>query len=166
MKLLSFLLVFMTSSMAFASQTVRVVEDVIPNTTQFLFADAKFFMDTESSLGHAQVEVNERYQVTRWVEHCYPVGDPRFPSVSCRRVPHVEEVNRVIYRHTELIPNLVLEGNKMVYHSDAGPVECGTLGTSRVFRRPTLYLSGKCQLDSRVVLDRAERKVIVDFKVK
>ncbi|HLT21958.1 MAG TPA: hypothetical protein VKZ84_00875 [Bacteriovoracaceae bacterium] len=166
MKLLSLFLVLMTSSFAFAAETVRVVEDVIPHSIQYTYADAKFYMDTESSLGYAQVEVNERYQVTRWVEHCYPVGDPRFPSVSCRRVPHVEEVNRLIYKHTELIPNLVLEGNKMVYHSESGAVECGTLGTSRVFRRPTLYLSGKCQLDAGVVLDRADRKVIVDFKVK
>lgn len=166
MKLLAFLLVLMTSSMSFAAETVRVLEDQIPYTPNYTTADAKFYMDTDSNLGYAQVSVTEQYQVTYWETICHGPVDPRYPHPVCRRVPRTETHYRTIYEHTELIPNLVLEDKTMVYHSANGAVECGTLGTSRVFRRPTLYLSGKCKLNSRVVLDRAAKKVVVDFQAK
>lgn len=163
---MKFLVLFFTlvvSSFTFASETVRVLEDVIPHTANITTSSAKFYMDKASSLGYAQVDVSERYQVIHWMDHCISNGDPRFPRVICQRVPRVEERTRTIYQHTELIPNLVLEGDKVVFHGEES-VECGTLGVSRVFKRPTLYLNGKCKLQSKIELDRAERKVIVDFK--
>lgn len=166
MKLFVLALALMTSSFAFATEIVRVLEDVIPNTRNFTTSSAKFYMDKASSLGYAQVEVSETYEVTHWVDHCVSNADPRFPRVFCQRVPRIEHRTRTIYEHTELIPNLVLEGDKMVFNGQDGAVECGTLGTSRVFKRPTLYLNGKCELKSKVELDRVENKVIVDFKVK
>lgn len=167
MKLIAVLFALMTSSMAFAAETVRVIEDVIPysNSRHFTRTDAKFHMDTNSSLGYAQVTVTEEYQVTYWETVCTGHHDPRRGTV-CHRVPRTQTEYRTIYQHSELIANLVLEGNKMVYHSQTGAVECGTLGTSRVFRRPTLYLNGNCKLNSHIVQDRADRKVIVDFQAK
>lgn len=166
MKLLAFLFVLMTSTMAFSAETVRVVSDSIPNTPYYTRSDAKFYMDQGSSLGYAQVEVTEEMQVTRWETVCNGPYDPRFPHPGCRQYPRTYTEYRTIYQHTELIPNLVLEGNKIVYNGEAGAVECGTLGESRVFRRPTLYLNGKCSLKSAVIRDRADRKVIVDFQVR
>ena len=166
MKFLVLLFALMTSSFAFASETVRVLEDVIPNTTNITTSSAKFYMDKASSLGYAQVEVSERYQVIHWMDHCISNGDPRFPRVICQRVPRVEERSRTIYQHTELIPGLVLNDKTMVYQGQNGDIECGTLGTSRIFKRPTLNLNGKCKLQTKVLLDRADRKVIVDFKAE
>lgn len=162
MKLLAFVLVLMTSSMAFSAETIRIVEDEIPNGPFYARSDAKFYMDSDTSLGYAQVSVTEEIQVTYWETVC--TSHPRHPAPICHRVPRTQTEYRTIYNHTELIPNLVLEGNKMVYHGEEGTVECGTLGTSRVFRRPTLYLNGKCKLNSRVMLDRSTKKVIVDFQ--
>lgn len=166
MKLLAFLLVLITSSTVMAAETIRVVEDVIPYSHYFTRSDAKFYMDTDSSLGYAQVSVTEEYQVTYWETVCTGSSHPRRPGQVCHRIPRTHTEFRTIYQHTELIPNLVLEGNKMVYHSEAGAVECGTLGTSRVFRKPTIYLSGKCKLVSRVIHDRADKKIVVDFQAK
>lgn len=167
MKLLAILFALMTSSMVFAAETVRVIEDVIPHshTRNFTRSDAKFFMDRDSSLGYAQATVTEEYQVTYWETVCTGYSDPRRGPV-CHRVPRTHTEYRTIYSHTELIPNLVLEGDKIIYHAQSGAVECGTIGTSRVFRRPTLYLNGKCTLNSRVLMDRSDRKVIVDFQAK
>ena len=168
MKLLVFLFVLMTSSMAFSAETVRIVSDSIPNTHYYTRADAKFYMDQSSTLGYAQIEVTEEIQVTRWETVCNNGPyDPRFPQApGCRQYPRTYTEYRTIYQHTELIPNLVLEGKKIVYNGEAGAIECGTIGESRVFRRPTLYLNGKCTLKSAVIRDRADRKVVVDFQVK
>lgn len=163
MKLFAFLFVLMTSSMAFSAETLRIVEDEIPNGPFHSFADAKFYMDTDSSLGYAQVSVREEFPITYWETICS--SHPRHPAPVCHRVPRTRIEYRTVYEHTELIPNLVLEGNKMVYHGENSTVECGTLGTSRVFRKPTLYLNGKCKLNSRVLLDRSAKKVVVDFQV-
>lgn len=164
MKSLLLSLALMASSFSFASETVRVLENGIPHSTNYTTSSAKFFMDKASSLGYAQVEVSEHYQVIHWVDHCVSNGDPRFPRVFCQRVPRTEERIRTIYEHTELIPNLVLEGDKIIYNGENGAVDCGKLGVSRVFKRPTLYLNGKCQLQSKIEFDRADKKVVVDFK--
>lgn len=161
MKLLALLFLFVTSS-SFAAESIRLIEDNIPYTRGYTKSTANFFMDRDSSLGFAQVSVTEEYQVTRWETVC-PSPTPRQPNPICHSVPRTSTEYRTIYNHTELIPNLVLEGDKMIYHGNNGAVDCGTLGLSRVFRRPTIYLSGKCKLTSRTLTDRAERKVVVDF---
>lgn len=172
MKLFALVFALMTSS-AFAFENVRVLEDVIPHySNRTLTSSAKFQMDKSSTLGYAVVEVTEQYNVTYWETICHhpsPAPGPGrgpVPGPICRQVPRTHTEYNTIYQHSELIPNLVLEGNKIVYQGENGNVECGTLGTSRVFRRPTLYLNGKCTLESKVVRDRADKKVIVDFKVK
>lgn len=42
----------------------------------------------------------------------------------------------------KIVPELALVNDKLML----GEVECGTMGESRVFRRPVLNLSGKCDV--------------------
>lgn len=165
MKLLAFLLLLVTSA-TYAADSVRVFEDRIPYSRSYTRSYAKFHMDRESSLGFAVIEVTEEYEVVRWETVCNGSHDPRRPSPICHQVPRTVREYRTIYNHTEQIPNLVLEGDKMIYHGSTGAVDCGTLGLSRVFRRPTLYLTGNCNLNSHILFDRADKKVVVDFVAK
>ena len=50
----------------------------------------------------------------------------------------------------------------MIYYSELGEVKCGTLGTSRVLRRPTLYLTGNCVLGESV----RGNQVIVSLQIR
>lgn len=47
----------------------------------------------------------------------------------------------------KLVPELALIDNKLML----GEVECGTMGETRVFRRPVLNLSGKCDVVAKRV---------------
>ena len=40
--------------------------------------------------------------------------------------------------------NMFMEGNKLMINLDGEMIECGTMGESRIFKIPTLYLSGNC----------------------
>ncbi len=52
------------------------------------------------------------------------------------------------------VTGLTLDGDKLVYRGEAGAIECATLGTSRVFHVPTLYLTGNCQ--AKVMLKKID----------
>lgn len=156
MKLLALFCLMMASSSY--AESIKVVDANIPFTRGSTLAQAEFYMDTESSLGYAKVKVQEETQETRWTNNCRSF-DGCFPELE------TVTTYKTIYSTTELIPSLVLEGDKMVYLGSKGAVDCGTLGKSRVFRAPTLYLSGKCKLTSRVLGDQADKKVEVDLLV-
>lgn len=47
----------------------------------------------------------------------------------------------------KLVPELALVDNKLML----GDVECGTMGETRVFRRPVLNLSGNCEVVAKRV---------------
>ena len=50
----------------------------------------------------------------------------------------------------------------MIYNGVNGEVNCGKLGLSRVLRRPTLYLSGTCELKSYITnRDRLSVELII-----
>jgi hypothetical protein len=59
-----------------------------------------------------------------------------------------------------------MNGNDVIYQGTEGDVVCGTMGTSRVFRIPTFYLSGKCDLVGTIYNENGVSKVSVKFVTK
>lgn len=132
-------------SFAAMAETVTLLETNVPTRTfGRTYANAKFFMDTTTNQGYADITVTEenygygypgRQRCDRW--GCYPMPDP---------IP----TTRVIFSTRVEVPNLTLVDKNMLYRGINGEVNCGKLGTSRVLRRPTLYLSGNCSLGARL----------------
>jgi hypothetical protein len=153
------------SSLAHAAEVV-VLDANLPiiNDARAL-TDARFFMDTKTGEGFVQAAVSEeRYTMPfpggygcsyDQYGRCYP-GPNRMP------MPTQVEV----YSASKKIDGLMLMGDQAVYHSAQGNIVCGTMGVSRVFRVPTLYLSGDCKLSSKIVRDGANTKLIVTLKTK
>ena len=59
-----------------------------------------------------------------------------------------------------------MNGDDVIYQGAEGDVVCGTMGRSRVFRVPTFYLSGKCDLEGTIVKENGMNKLSVKFKTK
>ncbi|HXH75039.1 MAG TPA: hypothetical protein VNJ08_08740 [Bacteriovoracaceae bacterium] len=56
------------------------------------------------------------------------------------------ETVRTILRQEARVEGLYLQGDKLMFNNRT---ECGTYGVSRVFRIPTLYLTGRCDTSVR-----------------
>ncbi len=86
-------------------------------------------------------------------------------KVQRRHVRHVRhhgggnETVTTILRKSAKVEGLYLEGDKLIFHG----VECGTYGVSRIFRIPTLYLSGKCDTSVRRSIVNGNNIVKVKF---
>lgn len=73
-------------------------------------------------------------------------------SLTAKRSSFGPRDNRTITKTFEaLVPELSLVGDVLVYASEGGQVDCGTMGETRVFKRPVLNLSGNCSLVTRRV---------------
>ena len=153
MKLLAMALVLVTTSVL--ADSVTVLETRVGRSFDHTQADAKFFMDTQTGIGYADITVTEYVRDTfprrpicdRW--GCYPAPAPApFP--------------RTILSERVMVPGLTLENNQMIYRNDTAEINCGRLGYSRVLRRPTLYLTGNCELNTFLSFD--ELKVTFDTK--
>ena len=70
---------------------------------------------------------------------------------------------RTSYRTFEsVVPELSLNGKNLEFNKDGESVVCGTMDVTRVFKIPTLLLSGKCDLQVR----RVSGKVVVRLITK
>lgn len=58
---------------------------------------------------------------------------------------------RVVKHYEALIPELSLNGDVLTFEGAEGSVDCGTMGVTRVFKRPVLNLSGNCSLVTKRV---------------
>lgn len=84
-------------------------------------------------------------------------------SLTAKRSSMGPRDNRTIRKTFEaLVPELSLVGNVLVYTDESGQVECGTMGETRVFKRPVLNLTGNCSLVTR----RAGKKIQVVLVTK
>lgn len=64
-------------------------------------------------------------------------------SLTATKSVHMGRSHRVSYKTWEkIVPELALVNDKLML----GDVECGTMGETRIFRRPVLNLSGKCDV--------------------
>lgn len=143
-------------SIAAQAETITIYQDNVASRIGQLQAHSKFFMNTETNQGNVIVNITENWFdytpggriCDRW--GCYPDIPNRTPRV------------RTLVRKTIPVEGLELVGNEMIYYSELGEVNCGTLGTSRVLRRPTLYLTGNCVLKESI----RGNQVIVSLQIK
>lgn len=156
MKVVLLFALLLTSAFAMTERVV-LLETQVPFSYDTLNSNARFYMDTETGMGYADVSVDELrrdilpgpIRCDRW--GCYGGYPGDFPTT-----------RRILTKRVE-IPNLKLIDKEMIYFGIDGEVNCGKLGRSRVLRRATLYLSGKCQLKSSI---RNRTDLTVTFTTK
>lgn len=158
------------ASTAFAQAAeVTVLSTNIPATRGYTTVDTKFYIDTDMKEGFAKFNVEEQF--TTYVRVCngpgYPGPRPTprpYPRNYCRTVPQTSY--RTILADKVKIEGMTMNGNDVIYQGAEGDVVCGTMGVSRVFRVPTFYLSGKCDLEGKVVRTSTGNLLTVTFKTK
>lgn len=159
------------ASTAFAQAAeVTVFSANLPATRGLTTVDTKFYIDTNMKEGFAKFNVEEQYTV--YVRVCnggpgYPGPRPTprpYPGNYCRTVPQTQY--RSILTDKVKIEGMTMNGDDVIYQGAEGDVVCGTMGRSRVFRVPTFYLSGKCDLEGKVVRTSTGNLLTVTFKTK
>lgn len=145
-----FLLAILVLSASLVNAAEVTVLDVEYNRGFFnTRTEARFFIDKNTTEGFANVTVTEDHYV--FIDHNWGRwGGPMGPTIQ----------PVVVFKTSAKIENLMLMGDKVIYHGAEGDVDCGTLGESRILKRPTLYLTGKCQLQSRIRGQRLTVKLI------
>lgn len=158
------------ASTAFAQASdVTVLTTNLPATRGYTSVDTKFYIDTDMKEAFAKINVDE--QVTIYVQDCSGGGyygpgypGPSYPGRYCRTVPQTSYRN--ILSDKVKIEGMTMNGDDVIYQSAAGDVVCGTMGKSRVFRIPTFYLSGKCDLVGKIFNENGVNKLSVKFITK
>lgn len=172
MKTLLALFVVISTTLAFAAE-VPVLDTEIRLNRNFYRTDvdARFQMDTSNGEGFVKVSVSQERTVviynrfpSPYPGHYpfpggrYPYPDHRFPETRTERLRVFEDMVRV--------EGLSLVGDKVIYQGEEGEVDCGTLGVSRVFKVPTIYLTGNCKLTARVVETSSQSRVVIKLITK
>jgi len=128
----------MFSSIAFAAE-VNVMNIAAERVRSQDNIRANFHLDQASGQGSVQISVTR--QVIIPGDHMGGIngrmGDVNGGSFDLS-----------ILNDEAIVPGLTLEGDKAVFRSGSEAIECGTMGVSRIFKVPTLYLSGKCDLQA------------------
>jgi hypothetical protein len=164
MKKFILLALVLVSSVVHAAEVV-VMEAELPmmNETRALH-DTRFYMDTKTGEGYVKAAVSEE----RYTDFPGQWGcsyDPYGRCIPTSRQPMPTQV--MVFSGSKKVEGLMLMGDQAVYQSAAGNVVCGTMGVSRVFKIPTLYLSGNCSLSSTIVrVNGMSRKLVVTLKTK
>ncbi|MBY0515441.1 MAG: hypothetical protein K2P81_00930 [Bacteriovoracaceae bacterium] len=162
MKNLMISLIVLSASAFAHATTMTVLETNLPVTRGFQSVDTKFYIDTDMKEGFAKVAVSE--QITVYVQECnygggygggYPIpgrggygGGYPGPIPYCRTIPQTQY--RSILTDKVKIEGMTMNGDDVIFQGAEGDVVCGTMKKSRVFRVPTLYLSGKCDLNGTI----------------
>lgn len=148
------LALMLISTSALANEVTLLVK-TLPITRGLPSVSSKFSIDTDMKEGFAKVLVTEQY--IEYVQRCnggYPSGP------ICTTYPETR-YNTVLTEKVK-IEGMTTNGDDVIYQGTEGDVLCGTMKLSRVFRVPTLYLTGKCVLESRI----SNNSVVVKFKTK
>lgn len=148
MKKLIMAVLALSASTVFASEVVVLEKDVrYYNDTHFQVG-TRFYMDQESGQGYVKAFVSERRS------HYRGRGESEVSYYT-------------LLSETVKVEGLMLMGNQAVYQGAEGNVVCGTMGTSRVFKVPTLKLTGNCNLDATFVKgNRGTGKLTVTLQTK
>lgn len=146
MKFMIFLSFFYLASVAQAAE-ITVLESKLTNTQSYYQSvDTRFQINQTTGQGYAEVTV---------FEDRYPLGSQypgsHYPGPGWNgRHGMPQPIPTVIYQNKIAIEGLILVGDKLIYQDVSGDVDCGTLGVSRIFKRPTIFLTGLCKLSGKV----------------
>ncbi len=143
MKNLVILILAFSSLNAFADIT-EIYQTRIARGYDLVQADAKFYMDQVTGQGYAKLNVTETY-------YRYSPPTSRCDQYGCHTVPgHRIPTTRTILRETIEIEGLTITDNLITFSHNHKEINCGKLGRSRVLRRPTIYLTGNCKLNTYI----------------
>jgi hypothetical protein len=157
-------LVLASTAFAQASE-VTILARNVPATRGYTKVNTKFHVDMKEAF--AKISVNE--EVTVYVRNCnYGPKNPRYPQPYhgryCQTYPQTQ-IN-TIFSDKVKIEGMTMNGDDVIYQDAEGDVVCGTMGRSRVFRVPTFYLSGKCDLVGKIMTQNVVQKLTVKFVTK
>lgn len=154
MKKLVFLALALCSALSFAGE-ITVVESSIRPVQFRPVVDARFQMNQSTGEGFVRVTVTEeRMTYGGYYDHMGRYYPQSYPTLF------------LVHEETVRVPQLELVDHKVIFHGEEGDVECGTMGVSRVLKKPTIYLSGNCKLDGYLTGFRYAEKVVVKLKTK
>lgn len=155
-------LMLVSSVSAFAGEVVLLDQQVMNIGNGRTMADARFQVDQNTSEGFVDVTVTEeRYMGGHFPG---PVGCDQWGRCYPQRMPMPMPVT--VFSERVKVEGLMLMGETVMYHGAEGNVDCGRLGLSRVFRKPTIFLNGNCKLSARVIGNYNNTRVVVKMKTK
>lgn len=158
MKKFILLALIVASSIVNAAEVVVMEANLPVSSGMRSLVDSRFYMDTKTGEGFVKAAVSEErmeYPGGYWCSY-----DPYGRCIPTSRGPVMTHVQ--VFKASKKIEGLMLMGDQAIYHSAEGNVVCGTMGVSRIFKVPTLYLSGNCKLVSSIV----NNKLTVTLKTK
>lgn len=154
-------LLMVSAVSAFAAEVIVLDKEMGGLTGYPTSVDARFQVDQNTSEGFADVTVYEErpdyggrgpVMCDQW-GRCYP-----------QRMPMPMQV--IVHTQKVKIEGLMLMGETVMYHGAEGNVDCGRLGVSRIFRKPTIYLNGNCKLTGSVTGNWRNSRLVVKLKTK
>lgn len=151
MKKLMIASLILGASLVQAAEVTVLEANVRSLETYYPRVHTQFHMDQTTGEGFAKVSVIEDRPYLDWR---YNRGGHRVPEHTTRPV--------VVFQDTVKIDGLMLMDKEVIYHGEDGDVVCGTMGLSRIFRRPTIYLSGNCKLSGSM----SRNQLTVKLKTK
>jgi hypothetical protein len=159
--------IVLCSSVAFAGEVLVLDQSVMNVGNGMTSVDARFQVDKNTSEGFVDVTVTEeRYVMGGGYGYPGPgpMGCDRYGRCFPQRMPMPMPVT--VFSQRVKVEGLMLMGDTVMYHGAEGNVDCGTLGVSRVFRKPTIYLNGNCKLSGHVTGNYNNTRVVVKLKTK
>lgn len=167
-----FILAFiaLSSSIVANAAEITLLDTPIPYSRAYTTVDTRFHIDTDMKEGYAKVVVEEEEYINNYPNRCWRGGyGPRGPygpgypgGYYCDNYP--TRTYRTIFSENVKIEGLTTNGNEVIYQGENGDVVCGRMGKSRVFKVPTLFLSGNCTLKGQMYLENGVKKLVVKFK--
>lgn len=153
-KFIALLVLSMTS--AFAAE-VQIMDEALPLITGYnSTADSRFQVDKTTGEGSVVVTVTEQ----RWTDmgnYCDQWG---------RCYPNRVNMPVIVFKESVKVEGLSLMGDQVIYAGAEGDVNCGRLGQSSVLRRPTIFLTGKCKLSSKITGNWSTARINVIMTTK
>lgn len=149
-------LLVLSMASAFAAE-VQIMDEALPIMSSFNSSvDSRFQVDKTTGEGSVVVTVSEQ----RWTDMgsmCDQWG---------RCYPNRVNMPYIVFSKSAKVEGLSLHGDQIIYAGEAGDVNCGRLGESSVLRRPTIFLSGKCKLSSKITGNWSTSRVNVMMTTK
>jgi hypothetical protein len=138
-----------------AAEVTVMNENFLGIGSSLAIVDARFQIDQTTGEGFVKVTVTQESpgrggwydQYGRW----YP-----------NRMP----IPVVVFQETAKIDGLTLVGDQVIYQGTEGDVDCGKMGVSRVFKKPTFYLNGNCKLSGSIKYTSTSSNVVIVLKTK
>lgn len=131
MKFIVFSLITIAASASFASE-IKVL-DLPASKAAGAIVQSRFSVNEDAGTAGVTVTLTKRH------------GGPR-SSHPISRTYHAA------------VPELSVADGKLFLNLEGRAFECGTMGESRILRRPTLFLSGACKLQEKRVRTEAGKR--------